>query len=297
MQPFRKIFVATDFSETSLEALREADAVALRSGAELFVFHSVPNLVRANPLFPHKNIEDAFDLPALMERAADAVADVVTRRTSRSADDVHIVIDTGSADATLLRQAEAVGADLIVLGSRGYTGLRHVLMGSVAERVLRYAPCAVLVARASPESGTVLAATDFSDPALPAIQAAAGIAKSRGATLTVMHSLGVASNAVAAAAIPLGGGPIVPGREAVAAARKAAIELIEESLRKLGLDGSVIVAQGLPEDELVKVASTLPAQLVVMGSLGRTGLARIALGSVAETVARTAPCSVLVIRQ
>ena len=296
MEPFRKILVATDFSEPSLEALREADVVAERAGAELFVFHSVPNLMRANPLFPHKNIEDAFDLPALMERAADAVADVVSRRTSRSADDVHIVIDTGSPDATLLRQAEAVEADLIVMGSRGYSGLRHVLLGSVAERVLRYATCAVLVARASPEKGAVLAATDFSDPALPAIDAAADFAKRRNVSLTVMHSLGVASNAVAAAAIPLGGGPIMPGREAVRDARAAATQLIEESLRKLGLDGSVVVADGLPEDEIVRVASTLPAQLVVMGSLGRTGLSRIALGSVAENVARTAPCSVMVIR-
>jgi nucleotide-binding universal stress UspA family protein len=206
------------------------------------------------------------------------------------------LVDTGWPDTALMRKAEEIDADLIVVGSRGYTGLKHVLLGSVAERVIRYSHCAVMVARASPSGGHILAATDFSDPALPAIDAAVQIAKRRGAELTVMHSLGVRSSSLSWAASPFGGGPIVPDEQAIREARIAATQLIETSLGEFGAVGSAFVGDGMPEDDILRKATVLPADMIVLGSQGRTAINRVALGSVAETVARTATCSVLVIR-
>jgi nucleotide-binding universal stress UspA family protein len=296
MPQFKKIIVATDFSEPSIEALREADRLAQGTDSELFVFHAVPNLVRANPLFPHKNIEDVFQLPAMMERAADAVDELIAKHMRSDRNHVHVLVDTGWPDTALMRKAEEIEADLIVVGSRGYTGLKHVLLGSVAERVIRYSHCAVMVARASSGGGRILAATDFSDPALPAIDAAVQIAKRRGAELTVMHSLGVRSSSLSWAASPFGGGPIVPDEHAIREARVAATQLIETSLGEFGAVGSAFVGDGMPEDDILRKATVLPADMIVLGSQGRTAINRVALGSVAETVARTATCSVLVIR-
>ncbi len=296
MPQFKKIIVATDFSEPSIEALREADRLAQGMDSEVFVFHAVPNLVRANPLFPHKNIEDVFQLPAMMDRAADAVDELIAKHMRSDHTNVHVLVDTGWPDTALMRKAEEIGADLIVVGSRGYTGLKHVLLGSVAERVIRYSHCAVMVARASPSGGRILAATDFSDPALPAIDAAVQIAKRRGAELTVMHSLGVRSSSLSWAASPFGGGPIVPDEQAIQEARIAATQLIETSLGEFGAVGSAFVGDGMPEDDILRKATVLPADMIVLGSQGRTAINRVALGSVAETVARTATCSVLVIR-
>jgi len=296
MPQFKKIIVATDFSEPSIEALREADRLAQGTDSEVFVFHAVPNLVRANPLFPHKNIEDVFQLPALMDRAADAVDELIAKHMRSDHTNVHVLVDTGWPDTALMRKAEEIDADLIVVGSRGYTGLKHVLLGSVAERVIRYSHCAVMVARASPSGGHILAATDFSDPALPAIDAAVQIAKRRGAELTVMHSLGVRSSSLSWAASPFGGGPIVPDEQAIREARIAATQLIETSLGEFGAVGSAFVGDGMPEDDILRKATVLPADMIVLGSQGRTAINRVALGSVAETVARTATCSVLVIR-
>ncbi|PKN32178.1 MAG: hypothetical protein CVU63_20110, partial [Deltaproteobacteria bacterium HGW-Deltaproteobacteria-20] len=293
---FKKIIVATDFSEPSIEALREADRLAQGMDSEVFVFHAVPNLVRANPLFPHKNIEDVFQLPAMMDRAADAVDELIAKHMRSDHTNVHVLVDTGWPDTALMRKAEEIGADLIVVGSRGFTGLKHVLLGSVAERVIRYSHCAVMVARASPSGGRILAATDFSDPALPAIDAAVQIAKRRGAELTVMHSLGVRSSSLSWAASPFGGGPIVPDEQAIRDARIAATQLIETSLGEFGAVGSAFVGDGMPEDDILRKATVLPADMIVLGSQGRTAINRVALGSVAETVARTATCSVLVIR-
>ena len=296
MPQFKKIIVATDFSEPSIEALREADLFAHNTGAELFVFHAIPNLMRNNPLFPQQNIEDVYKLPDILDRAAEAVDDLINTYLHPDRDNVRVVVDTGWPDTTLMRTAEDLGADLIVVGSRGYTGLRHVLLGSVAERVVRYAHCAVLVARASPQIGHVLVATDFSDPALPAIQAAADIAVRREAKLSVIHSLAVRSSFMSSAASPFGGGPIVPDKAAIGEARAAAEGLIQESLDRFGAEATTIVEDGMPEDDILRHAARLPADLVVLGSLGRTRINRIALGSVAETVARSAPCSVLVVR-
>jgi|APMed6443717190_1056831.scaffolds.fasta_scaffold01053_6 nucleotide-binding universal stress UspA family protein len=296
MPQFKKIIVATDFSEPSIEALREADRLAQGMDSEVFVFHAVPNLVRANPLFPHKNIEDVFQLPAMMDRAADAVDELIAKHMRSDHTNVHVLVDTGWPDTALMRKAEEIGADLIVVGSRGFTGLKHVLLGSVAERVIRYSHCAVMVARASPSGGRILAATDFSDPALPAIDAAVQIAKRRGAELTVMHSLGVRSSSLSWAASPFGGGPIVPDEQAIRDARIAATQLIETSLGEFGAVGSAFVGDGMPEDDILRKATVLPADMIVLGSQGRTAINRVALGSVAETVARTATCSVLVIR-
>jgi nucleotide-binding universal stress UspA family protein len=296
MPQFKKIIVATDFSEPSIEALREADRLAQGTDSEVFVFHAVPNLVRANPLFPHKNIEDVFQLPALMDRAADAVDELIAKHMRSDHANVHVLVDTGWPDTALMRKAEEIDADLIVVGSRGYTGLKHVLLGSVAERVIRYSHCAVMVARASPSGGRILAATDFSDPALPAIDAAVQIAKRRGAELTVMHSLGVRSSSLSWAASPFGGGPIVPDEQAIREARIAATQLIETSLGEFGAVGSAFVGDGMPEDDILRKATVLPADMIVLGSQGRSAINRVALGSVAETVARTATCSVLVIR-
>jgi nucleotide-binding universal stress UspA family protein len=296
MPQFNKIIVATDFSEPSIEALREADLFAHNTGAELFVFHAVPNLMRNNPLFPQENVEDVYKLPEILDRAAEAVDDLINTYLHPDRDNVRVVVDTGWPDTALMRTAEDLGADLIVVGSRGYTGLRHVLLGSVAERVVRYAHCAVLVARASPQIGHVLVATDFSDPALPAIQAAADIAVRREAKLSVIHSLAVRSSFMSSAASPFGGGPFVPDKAAIGEARAAAEGLIQESIDRFGAEATTIVEDGMPEDDILRHAARLPADLVVLGSLGRTRINRIALGSVAETVARSAPCSVLVVR-
>ena len=172
METFKKILVATDFSETSIEALHQADALAREMGAELYVFHSVPDLIRANPLFPQKNIEDAYQLPQVMERAAQAVERMISEHLRPDCERAKVVVETGAAESTLLRTAQELEIDLIVLGSRGFSGLRHVLLGSVAERIVRYAHCPVWIARPMAKGGHVLGATDFSDPALPAIETA-----------------------------------------------------------------------------------------------------------------------------
>jgi nucleotide-binding universal stress UspA family protein len=293
----RKVLVALDFSEPSEHALAEGHAIALAAGAKLLVCHSVPNVTRVNALFPERNWAEALAVPKLMEAAGDLADRRITELTGRAQNDVTLFVDNGPADTAILRRAEEQEVDLVVVGSHAHTGIRHVLIGSVAERVVRYAHCSVLVARHGPESGQVLAATDFSHPATPAIATAAREMKRRNARLTVLHSLGLALPLGVSASVPLGATAHVPPQDAIDAARALALQMLADSLSRLGVEGHRLVPAGIPEDDIVEAANRLAAELVVVGSRGWTGLARVALGSVAETVVHRAACSVLVVRE
>src|SRR6185437_12328429 len=111
--------------------------------------------------------------------------------TGRDLSAFRVVVDTGSPDAGIVRVADEVRATLVAVSNRGATGLDRLLLGSIAARVVRYAHCPVLVARPHEKTGRVLAATDFSEAARPAIALAAQEARRRGARLTLLHSLDV----------------------------------------------------------------------------------------------------------
>jgi nucleotide-binding universal stress UspA family protein len=201
--------------------------------------------------------------------------------------DREVDIASGSAHAALLERADARGAGVVALGAGG--GSR--LLGGVAERVMRYAACPVLVARPSP-GGKVLSATDFSDPALPAVAAGAREAERRGVGFAVIH---VIEAAVPIAPLPYAIPEWTPTD--LAAARASTTQRLQRSLAQVNAAaGEALLGEGAAGPAIVRAAKDLPAELLVVGTRGRTGLARLALGSTAVWVARHAPCSVLVVR-
>jgi nucleotide-binding universal stress UspA family protein len=193
-----------------------------------------------------------------------------------------VSIDAASPHSGILQQAEEIRPGVLVLGA-----------GAVAERVVRHAPCPVLVARPSPR-GKVLGATDFSDPSLPAVEAAVSEAKRRGVTPCLIHSLDWIPTEVAALpmGMPMPAVPLDLFEDLRATTRKR----LQDTLRSFGAEGECFVGDGRAAAAIVRLAQELPAELLVVGTRGRTGLARVALGSVAEAVLSMAPCSVLVVR-
>jgi universal stress protein A len=139
---FKKLLVAVDFSEPSQAAFHTAAQLAADAGAQLVIVHVFQPASYTGPLMPVAATEDAqrdarASLAAL-ERQAESVG---ARRVSSAlltGTPWHEIVE-------LARKDEAI--DLVVLGTHGHTGLKHVLIGSVAERVVRHAPCPVLVVR------------------------------------------------------------------------------------------------------------------------------------------------------
>jgi len=284
-----RVLVATDLSETSALALREAHARAACGGV-LLVCHILPSWPRDNAVLPHTTIPADEDLATRRRQAAEAVTMFVAEATGRGPDDYSMSVDSGDPAGTVVRRADEWKADLIVVGSFGVTALSRMRLGSVAEQVLRLASCPVLVVRPRRGSGVILAGTDFSDAARPALEAAAGEARRTGGRVTYLHS--VEWRCVGDAQIA--GGAIVARHLPNDPADRARTRL-EASLRQYAVDGECRVVYGKAGRALVREAEADGADLLVIGTHGRSGISRPMLGSVADFVVRTAPCSVLVV--
>lgn len=295
MSSTRPILVATDLSAPADEAVRQAHLRARADGVPLAVCHVIPSVSPSAPLFPQRYAAMDLARPELRERVLAAVGARVQELTGRSTAELDVHVIDGTPSLAIVDLAERLGVPLVVVGSRGASGLERVLLGSVAERVVRYAHCPVLVSRLHPPTGHVLLATDFSDTALPAVAAAAREADHRTVQLTILHSID---------AIPLLPDPTfrlsVPPDplppELMQEIEASTRERLGEALARHGLSGDLVVTHGPAATAIVEEARSIDADLVILGTLGRTGWTRLLLGSVAEAVVRLAPCSVLVVR-
>ena len=275
------ILVGTDLSDSSGEAVKQAGAWASRTGAPLVVVHVAPDEI-------FRALETPKVTSALRARTDALLGD--------SGPPFDVVITAGSPHGALVHLADERKASLLVVGASSHATVDSVLFGSTAEQVVRYAHCPVLVARPSPEAGPVLGATDFSEQATTAVAAAAEEAKRRSVPLRLVHCLVEPSTSLSLL------GPLVISLPEMPEAerqdlRSAADTTLRSLLESTRVPGASEVVGGSPASAIPAEAKALSASLVVVATRGRTGLSRIALGSVAEGVVRRSPCSVLAVRK
>jgi nucleotide-binding universal stress UspA family protein len=146
---FTKILAATDFSDDSNLALSYAVELAQKFSAEVIVLHVDQPLapVMVSDLNPGLDVGAMGRIAEEQRLAALRELDQTTARLRESGTKSRGLLKVGAPFLEIISTAQAEGADLIVMGTHGRTGLVHVLMGSVAERVVRKAPCAVLTVR------------------------------------------------------------------------------------------------------------------------------------------------------
>jgi len=276
--------------------VRQAHERAAATGAQLAVCHIYPNELRSDLFFPQISKIAALKFPLELKKVAEAAAARVTEITHRTQEEFELIVDDGTPQALILTRAEEWLADLIIVGSHGQTSAADALLGSVTDSIIRHAHCPVLIVRSGKRTGRILAGTDFSDPALPALRVAADEANRVGGELTVVHSLDLVWAPVAYPAMAFGGAPITVSPDQIKELETVATQRLEESLKQLNVTGDTLVTNGPAGTALIEVASERNADLIVVGTVGRTGLRRALLGSVAETVAKQAPCSVLIVR-
>jgi len=292
----RPVLVATDLSDPAREAIRQAGQYAKERRAKLVALHVAQNLTPIHPVFPHLSQRDVNDEIRIGRVLTDRLSDQVYATVDRDVP-ADVVVDFGVPDVAIVRKAEEMRSQLVVVGSRGATGLERLMLGSVADRVLRHAHCPVLVARQGGGRGTILAATDLSDPALPAVEAAARLARARSQRLTLIHVLEAPSHLLAGLA-PLGPIPNVPDDTTIAQVRAAATTMLEDMLTRFEVEGDCeVVLSHRPAAAIVAKGDEIDAGLIVAGTHGQSGIFRMTLGSVAERVSSQARCSVLVVRR
>jgi nucleotide-binding universal stress UspA family protein len=146
MREIHKILVPVDFSEDSQRALDEAIGLAKHFGAELIVFHCYQIPIPSIGGVPYDTIPPASYVDAVRKAALQGVEQYRDKAIAQGVR-AQEQISAGSPGSEIAALAEKSGADLIVMGTRGLTGLRHVLLGSVAERTIRLARCPVLTVK------------------------------------------------------------------------------------------------------------------------------------------------------
>ncbi len=140
---FQRILVPIDFSKTSLQALRQAASFGERFSATVILLHVVE---KAPFMSDMANVPLAMSDKALAERAAVEL-DLLAKRELAPETPFETKVKSGKSYKEINDAAKSLKADLIIISTHGHTGLKHTLMGSTAERVVRHAPCPVLVVR------------------------------------------------------------------------------------------------------------------------------------------------------
>jgi nucleotide-binding universal stress UspA family protein len=183
------ILAAMTFDDMSREVLRQADALARFYKVELRICHVLAEICAVRPLFPYLHLEDALKVADLEAQVRRALQKTVHSVTSRKADNVSVVIKQGTVHSGIIEAAREEEAGAIVIGGREDQEGMQVL-GGIAERVTRHAHCPVLMVRPSPK-GKVLAATDFSNHSMPAIEAGAREARRLDTDLAIVHAIDI----------------------------------------------------------------------------------------------------------
>ncbi|MCK6555737.1 universal stress protein [Candidatus Binatia bacterium] len=147
---FTRILVTTDFSEAGNHAVDHAFRIAADQEAEVLLCHVFEALVVPNPMYAQYYPSDVLG-PDARERAEidarNALIECVPKTGPLAGVRYRTVVAHGMPAEEIIRVAEQEGVDLVVIATKGRTGLRHLLLGSVAERVVRHAHCPVLVVR------------------------------------------------------------------------------------------------------------------------------------------------------
>jgi nucleotide-binding universal stress UspA family protein len=292
MVRFESILVGYDFSPHAEAALRSAISLARASQGKVHLLHSCG--LPIGTLLPY-DATIPVDVTDSIRTAAIERLETVRREAATHGVAVTAEVTTVFPVEAMLAAAEQRNADLIVAGTRGLSGLKHAILGSVAERIVRLAPCPVLTVRkdASGEAPKrILLATDFSDPGDRALRMGVELAKQLGAQVHVVHAFEVPLEPVTRYGVPIPSDIIPLGRKEA----RRRLDAAAESVRAAGLAADAHLAETPAADAIAEVAKSVAADLVIVGTHGYTGLRHLLLGSVAERTLRLAPCPVLVMR-
>ena len=299
------ILVPIDFSAASLTAIDSAVLVRDAFQAQL---HFVHVYAPESPLSALSSSPMTVADPEVAQRVRRHLRDVAGEYGVGSTAEVHA--RKGRAFEEICRMARASDIDLLVLSTHGHTGLKHLALGSTAERVIRYAHCPVLVVR-GPDRLTksngngngkppraalrfrkIIVPIDFSESSLQALEYAKGLAKTFKSKLVLLHSVHfqyyVASDEYARYDFPV----------LMQEAENVAREQMRELVRKTEWDGIKVESMieiGHPGQQICALAQGAGADLVVTSTHGWTGLKHVLVGSTAEYIVRHAQSPVLVV--
>lgn len=300
---FSKILICSDGSECARNAARAGAEIARRFGSEVLLLNVFDLSFMASPevgvwaaTFDQETINECF------HDERKATEGIVKPLFEQAGVPYKMVQVTGHPVDGILDLAEREQIDLIVLGSRGLSGLKEFFLGSVSQGVLHHANCAVLIAggdcKALGEAGfqSILLASDGSHGAQMATGAAVELAQKFSTSLTVLHVIDPHPSRAAGheGDLDVGAG-VHPDPESL---RKfdSIHKTVQCASDKTGVACSFRRECGRPGETIVRFAREHDSDLIVMGSRGLGGFKRLLLGSISNYVGHHAGCPILVVR-
>lgn len=285
MKTYQHLLLAVDVNENNDALINEAIALAKQQGSALSLVHVTPQV---SALAPYAH---AYEFHASLVKHAKGALNALQEKYALNAKQIHLVEGTPKHEITSF--AHKIGADLIVCGSYGKHGL-GLMLGSNANGILHCAGTDVLTIRID-QTGKRLAAfpyhnivvaTSAHEDNLDTLKRASEIARSFNATLHLIHVVADIAALGCYSAVQF---------DLRDAAEKEFLKFIDS--QKLNVKPENIhVRMGLPKQEILHLAASVHAELVVLGSHGRRGLPSTVLGSTANSVLHGATSDVLVIR-
>lgn len=296
-----RILCPVDFSEFSARALERAVRLGNWFEARVEALHVIPFVMPAGAGLPY------FPAPveattAEREQSAQELARFVEPFLGEGVP-IETCVREGDPWRVIRDEAEALPADLLVMGTHGRSGFEHMLLGSVTEKVLRRAPCPVLTVgnvpahpRTGPLFRRILCAADLTGASEQTLDMALSLATENDARITLLHvveSLPGETGGRLYLAVPEIG-PL--RRDLMEQARQRLRDAVPDEARDF-CDVSERVETGTAWREILRVAEEVDADLIVMGEHARGVLGRAFFGATSGHVVRQAPCPVLVVRE
>jgi len=296
MRTLQQILLATDFRTASIEAAQVAAQMAHTFGSHITLLHVEPPMP-----------EWSVGRQELKEHVARALRQLAEHLEQQKVKVMELPLAGGSPADLIVGTAHHMDADLILIGAGERSELDRFALGPVAAAVMQHATQPVLAIRPAPTQATfqrILCPVDHSDSSLRGLENAIRLAKAFEGQLTVLSVVPPVSHFKSAWVVPsvwsvVGGGPTT--LEIATEAHEAKWrEEFDDFLKQVNF-GDVTwckeVRSGIPHEEIVAAAEEHQANLLVMGSTGRTGLLRLLMGSVTRRVIQHLPCSLLTVKR
>ena len=298
MVEFKRILCPVDLSELSVRTLAYAGAIASWYDAHLTALHVVSSLT---PMDVRTGVEPvSMVYPLSRDEVLEQLRQTVAA-AGLGEGTVALTAEAGEAAATVVDQAVAMRADLLVMGTHGRSGFDRFFLGSVTEKVLRKAPCPVLTvpphAPATPPSEvalrTILCPIDFSSAALEAFGFALDLARRSDASVVLVHAIEFLAEEEPREYAHFN---VPEFRSSLLEDARQRLESLVSGEPRLNRGVRTVVVVGRAHHRILHIAADEGADLIVMGAQGRGGAALALFGSTTQQVVRGATCPVLTVR-
>ena len=298
MVEIRRILCPTDFSDISRHALEHAIVIAGWYGSQIVALHVRKPIILLNTVVPIPAIPTG-SVPgdASRQRAQEQLRTWLSPATAAGLL-TDVVVDEGNPVGRTLEYARSLPADLIVMGTHGQGGFERLVLGSVAEKVLRKAACPVMTVPPPAASTSkvpfkqILCPVDFSDSSTAALRFAFSLAQESNARLTLLHVFEWPADEASARRV-LETSEF--HRQWELETRHQLEALIPDDVRNWCTPEPTL-AFGKAYQQILRVAATEHADLIVMGVRGRYAIDMMLFGSTTQQVVRQASCPVLTVR-